>query len=228
MVLQLVLQSFNMTITTFVGQNIGARKTERVKQGIFIAWVMCSAIILAGSVWMNREGALLVSLFTDDAAVITNGAAMLKMFSYAYWSLPVVQILSGALRGAGKSSIPMFFMLSCFVVIRQIYLAITVPMTHNLLVVIAGWPLTWVLCAAGMTVYFFPRRLDEECGKAGSGIIVLVTVQYLHSYRFSIKFHKSGIQSPFLTKTRNELMTVEDGLYMSGADRHSGKRGSYE
>ena len=46
--------------------------------------------------------------------------------------------------------------------------------------------------------------------------------------RFFIKFHKSGIQSPFLTKTRNEFMTVEDGLYMSGADRHSGKRGSYE
>ena len=52
----------------------------------------------------------------------------------------------------------MFFMLSCFVVIRQIYLAITVPMTHNLLVVIAGWPLTWVLCAFGMTIYFF--RVD--------------------------------------------------------------------
>ena len=42
--------------------------------------------------------------------------------------------------------------------IRQIYLAITVPMTHNLLVVIAGWPLTWVLCAFGMTIYFF--RVD--------------------------------------------------------------------
>ena len=167
--LQLVLQSFNMTITTFVGQNIGARKTERVKQGIFIAWVMCSAIILAGSVWMNREGALLVSLFTDDAAVITNGAAMLKMFSYAYWSLPVVQILSGALRGAGKSSIPMFFMLSCFVVIRQIYLAITVPMTHNLLVVIAGWPLTWVLCAAGMTVYFFRADWMKNAEKLVQG-----------------------------------------------------------
>lgn len=85
--LQLVLQSFNMTITTFVGQNIGARKTERVKRGIFIAWLMCSVIIVAGSVWMNREGALLVSLFTDDAAVVANGAAMLKLFSYAYWSL---------------------------------------------------------------------------------------------------------------------------------------------
>ena len=153
--LQLALQSFNMTITTFVGQNIGAKKTERVKRGIFTAWLMCSVIILAGSVLMNREGAMLVRLFTDDEAVIANGAAMLRLFSYAYWTLPIVQILSGALRGAGKSSIPMFFMLGCFVVIRQIYLAVTVPATHSLLVVMAGWPVTWALCAVGMTVYFF-------------------------------------------------------------------------
>ena len=153
--LQLALQSFNMTITTFVGQNIGAKKTERVKRGIFTAWLMCFVIILAGSVLMNREGAMLVRLFTDDEAVIANGAAMLRLFSYAYWTLPIVQILSGALRGAGKSSIPMFFMLGCFVVIRQIYLAVTVPATHSLLVVMAGWPVTWALCAVGMTVYFF-------------------------------------------------------------------------
>ena len=74
-----------------------------------------------------------------------------------------------ALRGAGKSSIPMFFMLSCFVVIRQIYLAITVPMTHNLLVVIAGWPLTWVLCAAGMTVYFFRADWMKNAEKLVQG-----------------------------------------------------------
>ena len=40
--LQLPLQSFNMAITTFVGQNIGARKYKRVKKGIFAAWVMSS------------------------------------------------------------------------------------------------------------------------------------------------------------------------------------------
>lgn len=153
--LQLVLQSFNMTITTFVGQNIGAGKKERVKRGVFTAWLMCSVIILFGSILMNREGAVLVRLFTDDEAVVKNGVMMLKLFSYAYWSLPIVQILSGALRGAGKSSIPMVFMLGCFVVIRQIYLAVTVPATHSLLVVMAGWPLTWVLCAFGMAVYFF-------------------------------------------------------------------------
>ena len=163
--LQLALQSLNMTITTFVGQNIGAKKTERVKRGIFTAWLMCSVIILAGSVLMNREGAMLVRLFTDDEAVIANGAAMLRLFSYAYWTLPIVQILSGALRGAGKSSIPMFFMLGCFVVIRQIYLAVTVPATHSLLVVMAGWPVTWALCAAGMTVYFFKADWMRDAEK---------------------------------------------------------------
>lgn len=163
--LQLALQSFNMTITTFVGQNIGAKKTGRVKRGIFTAWLMCSVIILAGSVLMNREGAMLVRLFTDDEAVIANGAAMLRLFSYAYWTLPIVQILSGALRGAGKSSIPMFFMLGCFVVIRQIYLAVTVPATHSLLVVMAGWPVTWALCAAGMTVYFFKADWMRDAEK---------------------------------------------------------------
>ena len=62
-----------MTITTFVGQNIGAGKTDRVKRGIFTAWVMCSVIILGGSILMNLEGGALVQLFTDDAAVIVNG-----------------------------------------------------------------------------------------------------------------------------------------------------------
>lgn len=153
--LQLMLQSFNMTITTFVGQNIGAGKKERVKRGILIAWMLCSAFILIGSVFMNQKGPELVRLFTDDEAVILNGATMLRMFSYAYWTLPIVQILSGALRGAGKSSIPMFFMIGCFVVLRQIYLAVTVPATHSLFVVMAGWPITWAVCAAGMALYFF-------------------------------------------------------------------------
>lgn len=163
--LQLTLQSFNMTITTFVGQNIGAGKKERVKRGIFTAWLMCSVLILIGSILMNREGAVLVRLFTDDADVVENGVMMLKLFSYAYWSLPIAQILSGALRGAGKSSIPMFFMLGCFVVVRQIYLAVTVPATHSLMVVMAGWPLTWVLCAFGMTVYFFRADWMKDAQK---------------------------------------------------------------
>lgn len=152
--LQLALQSFNMTITTFVGQNVGARKPKRVKRGILTAWLMCSAIILVGCFAMNQEGAALIGIFTSDAEVIANGSMMLKLFSYAYMALPVIQILSGALRGVGRSKVPMFFMVGSFVVLRQIYLSIAVPMTRSLNVVMAGWPITWVICAVGMLIHF--------------------------------------------------------------------------
>lgn len=152
--LQLALQSFNITITTFVGQNIGARQYKRVKQGIFSAWAMCSAIILAGSVFLYVGAERLVGVFTSDQEVIVTGGKMLSMFACAYIVLPVVQILNGALRGAGRSKVPMYFMLGCFVVLRQIYLMIAVPMTGNLLIVIAGWPLTWIVCAVGMLAYY--------------------------------------------------------------------------
>lgn len=165
--LQLPLQSFNMAITTFVGQNIGARQYKRVKRGIWAAWFMSTIIILAGSAGMYAGAPLLVRVFTDDPEVVQNGSDMLRIFSLGYIALPVVQILNGALRGAGLSKVPMYFMLGCFVVLRQIYLMIAVPMTGSLLVVFAGWPITWVICAAGMFIYYIradwlPKSPEEE------------------------------------------------------------------
>lgn len=165
--LQLPLQSFNMAITTFVGQNIGARQYKRVKKGIWAAWLMSSVVILAGSVCMYFYAPFLISIFTDDTQVIANGSGMLRIFSMAYIVLPVVQILNGALRGAGLSKIPMYFMLGCFVVLRQIYLMIAVPMTNNLFVVLTGWPVTWVICAIGMLAYYLkadwlPREAEKS------------------------------------------------------------------
>lgn len=153
-ILQLVLQSFNMTITTFVGQNIGAQKVKRVKHGILAAWAMSTAIILMGCVVMRMEAEFLIGIFTNDTAVVSIGKSILRLFACVYWVLPVIQILNGALRGAGKSKIPMYFMVGSFVVLRQIYLAVAVPMTHDLMAVMAGWPVTWVVCAVGMLIYF--------------------------------------------------------------------------
>ena len=165
--LQLPLQSFNMAITTFVGQNIGAKQYRRVKKGIWAAWVMSSLVILVGSVGMYFFAPYLIGVFTDDVQVISNGSGMLRIFSYAYIVLPVVQILNGALRGAGLSKIPMYYMLGCFVVLRQIYLMIAVPLTNNLFVVMTGWPVTWVICAIGMLAYYLKADwLPEEAAAA--------------------------------------------------------------
>ena len=152
---QLPLQSFNMAITTFVGQNIGAKKYDRVKKGVFAAWLMSSGVILVCSICIFSAAPFLISIFTKDAEVIAIGSGMERIFSACYLVLPVVQILNGALRGAGLSKIPMYFMLGSFVVLRQIYLMIAVPMTNDVNVVMAGWPITWIACAIGMAVYYF-------------------------------------------------------------------------
>ena len=125
-------------------------------------------VILVGSVGMYFFAPYLIGVFTDDVQVIANGSGMLRIFSYAYIVLPVVQILNGALRGAGLSKVPMFFMLGSFVVLRQIYLLVAVPMTHSLMVVMAGWPITWVICAAGMFLYYVKADwLPKEAGPEG-------------------------------------------------------------
>ena len=152
---QLPLQSFNMAITTFVGQNIGAKKYDRVKKGVFAAWLMSSGVILVCSICIFSAAPFLISIFTKDAEVIAIGSGMERIFSAFYLALPVVQILNGALRGAGLSKIPMYFMLGSFVVLRQIYLMIAVPLTNDVNVVMAGWPITWIACAIGMAVYYF-------------------------------------------------------------------------
>ena len=166
-IVQSYINRFGATAMAGVGQNIGAKQYRRVKKGIWAAWVMSSLVILVGSVGMYFFAPYLIGVFTDDVQVIANGSGMLRIFSYAYIVLPVVQILNGALRGAGLSKIPMYYMLGCFVVLRQIYLMIAVPLTNNLFVVMTGWPVTWVICAIGMLAYYLKADwLPEEAAAA--------------------------------------------------------------
>lgn len=153
--LQLPIQSFSMAITTFTGQNIGARAIDRVKKGLHTTMAMTFGVTIVGVAIVFIFGEQLVGIFTSDPEVIADGYLMARIFALGYLTLPIVHIISGALRGVGLSNIPMYFLIGCFVVLRQIYLAIAVPLTHNLGIVFAGWPLTWLICAIGLIIYYF-------------------------------------------------------------------------
>lgn len=153
--LQLPIQSFAMAITTFTGQNIGAHAIDRVKKGLRTTMAMTFGVTLIGVTLVYLFGEQLVGIFSSDPEVIKYGYLMARIFAAGYLTLPVIHIISGALRGVGLSNIPMYFMVGTFVFLRQIYLAIAVPLTHNIGIVFAGWPVTWIVCMIGLLFYYF-------------------------------------------------------------------------
>ncbi len=100
------IQSFATAVTTFVGQNIGAGKYDRVKRGASVTLMMsiiCSIVI---GVLLLFTGPFLMRLFSPDAAVIEAGMAYLYRILPFYAILSLLFIINGVMRGAGEMIVP--------------------------------------------------------------------------------------------------------------------------
>lgn len=161
----LPLQAFNMAITTFVGQNIGAKKYERVKKGAYITTFLAMVTIGFFVVIMYFFGRDFIALFNQEKDVIDAGRLMQLTFLPFYIVLPINQVINGVLRGAGRSAVPMYVMIFSFVFLRQIYLFLVTKVTSDVVYVFLGWPTTWVVCSLIFIVYFFKVQwLPQEKG----------------------------------------------------------------
>ncbi len=151
----LPLQAFNMAITTFVGQNIGAKQYDRVKKGAYITTALAMLTIACFVVIMYFFGRDFIALFNQEKDVIDAGRLMQLTFLPFYIVLPINQVINGVLRGAGRSAVPMYVMIFSFVFLRQIYLFLITKVTSDIVYVFLGWPTTWIVCSLIFIVYFF-------------------------------------------------------------------------
>ena len=151
--LQLPIQSFALAITTFVGQNYGAKQYDRVKKGLYVTLGMGLFITGIGIVVLLTQGKFLLGLFTDDKQVIQSGYLMIQVFMAGYIVLPISNTIAGALRGVGLSKVPMYILVLCYVILRQIYLFVFTKFNSSLAAVYAGWPITWAICTVILVIY---------------------------------------------------------------------------
>lgn len=151
----LPLQAFNMAITTFVGQNIGAKQYDRVKKGAYMTIFLAMLTIGTFVIIMYIFGRDFIALFNSEKEVIEAGRLMQLVFLPFYIFLPINQVINGVLRGAGRSTVPMYVMIFSFVVLRQLYLFFITKVTSDIAYVFFGWPLTWIVCSVIFLVYFF-------------------------------------------------------------------------
>jgi putative MATE family efflux protein len=110
--------NFGAALSTFVGQNLGANKPERVKQGFKATLRMSGALALLTSLLVIIFRQQLMHLFTDDSAVLAIGAEYLVIVSSFYVFFSAMFVIGGVMRGAGDTLIPMFITLFSLWVIR--------------------------------------------------------------------------------------------------------------
>ncbi len=153
-----VCGSFGIAITTFSGQNYGARKYDRVKKSVRISLGMslgvCGSLILFLMAFCRP----LYVVFTADQNVIDIGVYMLRLITPSYIIFIFVEIFSGALRGIGDVLIPSAITLGGVLLVRLTWILLVTPRTGKLSTLMYSYPLAWGATALLLVPYYFYRR----------------------------------------------------------------------
>lgn len=161
----LVTQSLGLATTTFIAQNIGAKKPERAFKALkYIISISFAAVFITGlPIYIYAD--VLIKIFTKDAEAIMFGAAMVTTMLPFYFVQAINNIFGNCVRGFGYSLQATIMSICGLVVIRQIFLAIAMHFDHNIVYVYLSWPVGWT--AGGLlSMLFFWFKIRRPYKKA--------------------------------------------------------------
>lgn len=150
----LPITSFTAAISTFVGQNIGAKNYERTKKGARFGIGISVALAEVIGVAFYFFAPYLTMAFTRDAEAVEFGVDKARICALFYCLLAASHCFSAVLRGAGKALVPMLTMLTVWCVIRVSFLAVMVPLTESIDAVNWVYPLTWAISTVILLIYY--------------------------------------------------------------------------
>lgn len=150
----LPVMSFSMALTTFTGQNIGAEKYDRVKKGSKTGMLLSIGTTVVISTLLLISGPHILRIFSDDAEVISYGVLMMKFLAPCYIFLAITHSLSGVLRGAGVTTVPMIVMVCCWCFLRMLWILTLIPIYNDIRIVFLGYSVTWFASAVLLFIYY--------------------------------------------------------------------------
>ena len=162
----LPMQSLALAATTFVGQNAGAGRVERIRTGIRTTLTLAIACTLVVCIPEFIIAPHVISLFSRDPQVMYYGALFIRLNCLFDVLCCMNQVHAGALRGMGDAKVPMFIMLGSFVVFRQIYLFIMSHLTGSIYPIALGYPAGWLVCSILMFLYFHYSHWDQKISRS--------------------------------------------------------------
>lgn len=164
----MVSGSFGIAITTFVGQNYGARRLRRIKRSVRVCLGMDLAASLCMALFLYLLRVPLFKIFTSDPAVIEIGVSMLEVIAPCYVVFVFIEVLSGALRGMSDVIVPMLMTMIGVCLLRILWILLVVPLHPTVSMTILNYPVTWILTALLFILYYCwkARRLQEPEAQA--------------------------------------------------------------
>lgn len=154
----LPITSFNLALTTFISQNLGAKEYDRARRGSRFG-IICS-MILAESVGLIMYFFIqyIALIFTKDAEVIQYAKDQALVACLFYFLLSFSHSISAVCRGAGKAVVPMLVMLIVWCVFRVTYINIALSISYNIKLIYLAYPITWSISSI---FYFFYYHFSD-------------------------------------------------------------------
>lgn len=150
----MMIASFGIAVTTFVGQNYGARNLTRIKKSVIITlkFTVFSSIFLSLLFYVFSKP--LLGLFTADRTVLDLGVFMFRNYCQYYIFFIPIEVLSGAIRGSGESLIPTIITALGVCVLRVVWIIFIIPLNKTIFMVLTTYPLTWGVTALVFIFYY--------------------------------------------------------------------------
>ena len=145
--------SFSMAATTFVGQNVGAGRLDRVKKGMYVSVAMGIIYTVCTGVLLLIFAPQVIGVFTQNKQVVEYGVYIMKFFCPFYWMLGILHILAGTIRGTGKTMQAMIVFLFSLCIFRVLWILGAMAVSQEIGGVMLGYPLSWLVGLVMILLY---------------------------------------------------------------------------
>ena len=146
---------FAQALSTFVGQNLGAKRYDRVKKGVAFGVACSCAMAELIGVICYVFAPRLIGFFNNSPQVVDYGTRHMRTICLFYCLMALSHCIAGVMRGAGKATVPMVTMLVCWCLIRVSYITVALRFVNELTTVSWAYPITWTCSSIVFLIYFF-------------------------------------------------------------------------
>lgn len=150
----LALQAVSLAGTTFAGQNFGARKKERIREGVKVTVGIVLALAVALSLVCLLFSRQLIAVFNSNDAVVEYGSKCLVAVVICVWAFAVADTLSGFIRGAGYAVGPMVISMITVCGLRILWVFGALQIWNTIDIVFYSYPISYVSTLLLTAVYF--------------------------------------------------------------------------